>query len=203
MRGVVHGDYFESLAGVAPEALAPALAKGPLVRVELSPRGRPAGASCLLRVAAPPARLWSRIRDLEGLPRLVEMMEAVDRLPPLPDGAERVRVRLRFHLAFLSVRFHFVARVAREEGRLLELTYLEGKVRDLRIRLETAPWGEAGCLLLCRIAFDPFSMGWLANVFLRHHPEIEWGVHAGAALCVAEAARALGEGAVARPAEKV
>ncbi|HOX42527.1 MAG TPA: SRPBCC family protein [Myxococcota bacterium] len=188
--------YLDGLAGLGAadaEGLAASLGPGPLLRVRLDPRGHPAAATCLLRVGAPPARLWRRIRDLDGLPKLVEMMEAVDRLPPLADGGEQVRVRLRFHLAFLSVRFHFTARVTRQEGRWLQLTFLEGKVRDVLIRLETTPLGADGCLLRTHIAFDPRSLGWLLNVFLRHHPEIEWGVHAGAALCVAQAARALAE----------
>jgi hypothetical protein len=190
---------FEHLTGLSglgageAAALADGLGPGPLVRVLVGPGGRPAAAACLLRVHAPPERLWRRIHDLEGLPRLVEMMEAVDRLPPLADGGERVRVRLRFHLAFLSARFHFTARVTREAGRRLQLSYLEGKVRDVLLWLETAPLGADGCLLLTHVGFDPRSLGWLVNVFLRHHPEIEWGVHSGAALCVAEAARALAE----------
>jgi hypothetical protein len=192
----------QELTALGPERVEALLADGPLVRLVLDGRGKPAAAVCLLRVAARPEVLWQRIRALDDLPRLVQMMEAVDRLPPLPDGGEQVRVRLRFHLAFFSVRFHFVARLTREEGRALTLDFLSGKVRDVRIRLETAPLGEDGCVLRTHVGFDPFSMGWLAGIFLRHHPEIEWGVHTGAVLSVAQAARALAEAAALAPEAK-
>mgnify|MGYP006284131603 CR=1 FL=1 len=184
---------FTRLEGIPAAELAALAGRGPLVRIRTDARNRPRGATCLLGAAAPVERIWSGLRDLGALPQLIEMVESLHRLPAEHGQPERVLVRLRFKIAIFSTRFDFTASIERAEGRWLELRYLAGKVRDLLIRLELAAVDAGHSLLLCRVDFDPQSLGWLANIFIRHHPEIEWGIHAGSAVSVAQAARQLAE----------
>jgi ribosome-associated toxin RatA of RatAB toxin-antitoxin module len=186
-------DTLHSLKDESVEELATALAEGPLVRLFNRADGKPRAASGLVLVQAPPERVWECIRDMRSLQRFIEMVESLRVLPPGPSGEELVRVNLRFKIAIFSARFHFVARVAREEDSRVELTYHSGKVRDLAIRLEVAKVPGNRTILHCLVQFDIHSLGWLVNIFVRHHPEIEWGIHAGSAMSIAESVRKMAE----------
>jgi len=175
------------------EELTPLLSAGPLVRIFTRADGKPLEASGMVMVQAPPERVWSCIRDMRSLQRFIQMVESLRMLPPGPQGEELLRVNLRFKIAIFSARFHFVARVERDEGRRVELTYHSGKVRDLTIRFELAPAPQGQTILLCLVRFDIHSLGWLVNIFVRHHPEIEWGIHAGSAMSIADSVRRMAE----------
>ena len=155
----------------------PGPGEGPLVRLQLGADGSPVGAAGALRSAAPPERVWSVIRDVERYPERVPLVHRARR-----DGDD-VAMQLRFRIALLSAKFGFVVTVTSGEERWLELGYVSGEPRDMRLRFEIEPV-EDGRRTLTRIAvsYDIYSLGWLVKFFLRHHPEIQHGVLSGTTL---------------------
>lgn len=183
----------KTLDEVDVSAIAPLLEPGPLVRIFCNEAGRPRGASSLQLVRAPADALWQVVRDPTAFPSFVRMVDSVQRLKADADGEELLRVNLRFKITLFAAKFHFVARVHRVEHQLVELGYVSGKVRDVNIRFEIAPAGDRLALLLCFIGFDQTSLGWLVKLFINHHPEIDWGVHAGSVMSVSASVRAAAE----------
>ena len=67
--------------------------------------------------------------------------------------------------------------------------------RGIRLRFDLTPEdaSESGDGRACRIRgegeFDAGSLGRLAKYFLRHHPEIEFGIFPGVALALIESMR--------------
>ena len=57
-------------------------------------------------------------------------------------------------------------------------------VKDAYIDIEVAPVTDELSILRCAVGFDPLALGWLVKVFLRHHPEIEWGLHTGSVMSI-------------------
>ena len=43
------------------------------------------------------------------------------------------------------------------------------------------------------VGFDQTSLGWLVKIFIRHHPEIDWGVHAGSTMSISSSVRKAAE----------
>jgi hypothetical protein len=156
------------------------------VEVELDGDGRPLGAVATTIVAATPARVWSRIFDVDGYPGIVPMIHKVKR------EGERVHVQLRFRISLFSVGFEFTADVRYEDERWLELRWAAGEPRGLRIRFDLDD-DAAGSRLRAGIWFDVFSLGWLAKYFLKHHPEIQYGIFPGSALVMVESIRKAAE----------
>jgi ribosome-associated toxin RatA of RatAB toxin-antitoxin module len=155
---------------------------GPLIRLLLDERGEPAGALVGARVEATPARLWTLLDDVESYGGRVPMVHRVER-----DG-DRLALQLRFRIALFSVGFAFDATVHRDPGRRLELRWIQGEPRNAHIRYELDPLdGGKATLLHVAVAFDIDSLGWLAKYFLKHHPEIRFGVLTGAALTLLDA----------------
>ena len=75
-----------------------------------------------------------------------------------------------------------------DEGRAMELRYVEGEPRDLRIRHEVHDASvEGASVLFTTVSFDALSLGFLAKYFLKHHPEIRFGVFPGSALTLSDA----------------
>jgi len=159
----------------------------PNIEVEAGPDGTPASATATTRVAAPTARLWSHILDVDRYPTFVPMISKVRR-----DG-DRVHTHLKFKVAFFSVGFDFVADATYEEGKWLDLRWVSGEPRDLHIRFELADAGEGALTLRASISFDPFSLGWLTKYFLKHHPEIRYGIFPGCAYGLADSMRQAAE----------
>ena len=178
---------FESLDGVDAAELATLLETGPLIRIGLR-AGRARAARGLFLVEAPAETLWKYAGDIHQFPSLINMVDSVRHLPPTPDGQDVVRVNLKFKITFLKVKFHFVASVREKEGQHVDLRYHSGKLRDVAIDVEVAPVDENRSVLLSHVGFDPMSLGWLVKAFLRHHPEIEGGLHAGSVMSIAQAA---------------
>ncbi len=171
------------------DTLAPLLHAGPLVHVHTGATGKPQEAHALCMIHAPAERVWTCIRDIRSLQDFIKMIESMQVLPKRNRQQELIRVNLRFKIAFFSARFHFIARVERQEGVGIEFIFHSGKVKDLVIRLELIPVENGHTILSCRVGFDIQALGWLVNLFVRHHPEIEWGIHAGSAMSIAEAVR--------------
>lgn len=158
----------------------------PIIEVEVGPDGTPASATATTRVAAPTARVWSHIADVDRYPQFVPMMSKARR-----DG-DRVHVHLKFKISLFSVGFDFVADAKYEEGRWLELRGVSGDIRDLHIRFELAEV-DGGSTLKATISFDVFSLGWLSKYFLKHHPEIRYGIFPGCAYGLADSLRQVSE----------
>jgi hypothetical protein len=180
-------EALDSLAGLDGAKLPDGLEAGPLLRL-IYRGGRPRAAAALVLVKAPADVLWGIVGDIDRFPKLIRMVHSVRHLPPTPEGVQVVRVNLRFKVAFFSTKFDFVA-TRREVGeRRVEVYYLSGKVRDVAIEIEVLPVSEDRSVLRCHVGFDPLSLGWLVKVFLRHHPEIEWGLHTGSVMSITSAA---------------
>ena len=169
----------------APEAVA--ATRDPLVKVLLGPDGRPAGAVASARIDAPSERVWIILRDLEAYPARIPMVQQI-RLE-----GDRLTMRLAFRIALFTARFGYTAVVRREEGRWLDIQYLSGEPRDLRLRFDLVPAAPAACLLYVAIRFDIKSVGWLVKFFLKHHPEIQNGVFPGSALTLLDSIRRAAE----------
>lgn len=179
-------DALTSLEGISAEGLPEALASGPLLRLHFDGE-RPRASSALMAVAAPADVLWSIVGDIDRFPKLIRMVHSVRHLEPTAAGVDVVKVNLRFKVAFFSTKFDFVATRAVTGDRRVEVHYLSGKVRDVVIELEVLEVDEEHSVLRCHVGFDPLALGWLVKVFLRHHPEIEWGLHTGSVMSIASA----------------
>lgn len=168
----------------APDAIAEA--SGPLVHVNLDSDGQPVSANAATLVESSPERVWNAVSDLNAYARRVPMIDRA-RL----DG-DRVTMDLRFRISLFSVGFAFEAQSQREEGRWIEISHLRGEPRDLSIRFDLSPHGSS-TLLVSRVGFDIHSLGWLVKLFLRHHPEIRYGVYPGCALALLDAMKRTAE----------
>jgi hypothetical protein len=157
------------------------------VRVRMH-QGQPVGASAAATIDRPVARVWDVVEELDAYPRRIPMIHRIRR-----DG-DRITVDLRFKIALFSVGFQFVAALDFEREKWLELRWVSGVPRGIRLRFELEP--EAGgraTLIRGEGEFDIMSVGWLVKVFLRHHPEIRLGVFPGVALALVESMRAAAE----------
>ncbi|HZS37377.1 MAG TPA: SRPBCC family protein [Polyangia bacterium] len=173
----------------ATSLLAPELIKaggGPLIRVTLGPDGIPVAAVAGMRVNATPARAWQVLADVDAYPGRVPMVNRVKR------AGDRVTVQLKFRISLFSVGFEFTAETIAVENRSLELRHVAGEPRELRLRFDVLPDGD-GSLVYAAIGFDVMSLGWLAKYFLRHHPEIQYGIFPGASLALLDSMRRVAE----------
>ena len=93
-------------------------------------------------------------------------------------------------IGFFSVGFQFTAAVTQEPERLIELRWTAGEPRQLRLRftLTSIDDGRA-CLVEGDGEFDVQSLGWLVKYFLKHHPEIQFGIFPGVALVLIDSLR--------------
>lgn len=154
------------------------------IEVMLDGRGLPCGAAAVARVEATPARVYGIFRQIERYPGRVPMIHRAAR------HGGQATIELRFKVALLSARFEFTVDVI-ETADALEMRWVSGEPRGLRIRHEVAPLdGGAAALVRTHIEFDLYSLGWLVKFFLRHHPEIQFGVFSGSALAMLHALRA-------------
>ena len=146
----------------------------------------PFGARAQAIIAAPPERVWQLLTSFERYPEKVPMIHAAT-----VDG-DRLTLALRFRMAIFSTTFEFTARVAREEGHRLTLSWIEGLPREIHVGFDLAPAG-AGTLLICDLRYDIKSLGWVVKYFLKHHPEMALGSYAGTALVLVDAVRRAAE----------
>lgn len=155
----------------------------PLIRLHLGADGVPAGATAGLIIAAAPQRVWEVISNVDGYAGLIPMIHKIHR------EGDRVTVKLKFRISLFSVGFEFVADATRDEGRALELVHVSGEPRALRLRFTLEPTGDGRTVLNAAIWFDMFSLGWLVKFFLKHHPEIQYGVFPGSAVVMVDSIR--------------
>jgi len=160
----------------------------PVVRVRLAPDGRPLAASAEGRIERPVGRVWEVIADVGRYAERVPMIHRVRR-----DG-DRVTVDLRFKITLFSVGFQFTADATYEEEKWLELRWVAGEPRGIRLRFELEPADEGRATVMRSDGeFDADSLGWLAKYFLRHHPEIQYGIFPGVALALLDSMRRAAE----------
>jgi ribosome-associated toxin RatA of RatAB toxin-antitoxin module len=150
----------------------------PVLEVRFGPDGLPAGANARVTIPCAPARVWEVIEALERYPERVPMIDRIRR-----DG-RLVTIGLRFKIALLSVKFHCVVDAAIEAGRSLELSWVSGEPREIRLRFEVEPAEDGKSTLRTDAQFDLSSIGWVSKYFLRHHPEIQYGIFPGVALAL-------------------
>jgi carbon monoxide dehydrogenase subunit G len=154
----------------------------PLVAIELGPEGIPCGAIAAVQLPAPPERVWAVVSDVASYAEHIPMISKVTR------EGDRVKVHLKFRISLLSVGFDFTADGVYQENHWLEMRYVAGEPKDLNIRFDLVPTAM-GTLVHAGCRFDVSSLGWLVKYFLKHHPEIQWGVFPGTALTLLESMR--------------
>lgn len=156
----------------------------PLVRIALGPKGLPIAACAAGRVEASSERVWSVLSDVEQYAVRVPL---IDRVRVRDDAAEFL---LRMKLAFFSVSFSFESEIRQTPGKTLDLRYLRGDPKDIRIRYDVLPLnGGSESAIFVHVGFDIDSLGWLVKFFLKHHPEIQFGVFPGCAVALLESMR--------------
>jgi ribosome-associated toxin RatA of RatAB toxin-antitoxin module len=158
------------------------------VSVETGDTGSPRSATAEGHVASPVARVWEIVSDLSRYPGRLPMIHRVKR-----DG-DRATVQLKFKIALFAVPFEFVVDVLEEHQRWIELRWVSGEPRDLTLRFDLDEAAEGGgCRLRATGAFDVSTIGWMAKYFLRHHPEIGFGIVPGVAVGLLEHMRRAAE----------
>jgi len=156
----------------------------PTVRVRVAKDGRPLGAAASARIERSVKDVWAAVADIEAYAAHLPMVHKVRR-----DGDD-VTFHLKFKIGFFGVGFDFTARAAYEAERWLELTWKSGEPRDIRLRFDLTPLDDGrACLVEGDGEFDLMSLGWLAKYFLKHHPEIQFGIFPGVALVLIDSLR--------------
>lgn len=155
------------------------------VIVDIDEAGLPKAARAEARFERPIADVWKVIDDVDRYADRVPMMHKVRR------SGDRATVDLKFKISLFSVGFQFVVDIEKKHQEFLELRYVSGEPKGIKLRfdLESVDDGKA-CVVRSTGAFDAMSLGWLAKYFLRHHPEIQFGVMPGVAVGLLEAMRA-------------
>ncbi len=163
-----------------------------IVAVQHGPDGRPVSARATAKISRPAAQVWTVITELEKYAGRVPMIHKAKR-----DG-DRVTVDLKFKVSIVSVGFQFVADASYgggDDGKWLELAYVSGEPKELRLRFDLTADDTTSCTLVASGTFDVQSLGWLAKYFLKNHPEIEYGIFPGVVLSLVDAMRRAAEAA--------
>lgn len=156
----------------------------PVVKVRTAPDGKPRGAAAVARIEHPVSVVWAAVSDVERYAKHLPMVHRVRR------REDDLTFDLRFKIGFFSVGFQFQAHATYEAERWLELRWTEGEPRDIRLRFAMAPSDDGrACTVEGDGEFDMMSLGWLAKYFLRHHPEIQFGILPGVALVLIDSLR--------------
>ena len=155
---------------------------GPLIRLHVSPTGKPIGAWGAISISRPLDEAWKTIAEVQHLWDRVPMVHRVD------VGTDRLRMQLRFKIALFAVTFGFEVAIHWIGDHSLELTYLSGEPRDMHLRFDMVSGASAEeTILYVRGSFDVDSVGFLAKYFLKHHPEIRSGIFPGVVVSIMEA----------------
>jgi ribosome-associated toxin RatA of RatAB toxin-antitoxin module len=153
--------------------------------VQIDEAGLPRGATAEARFERPVADVWKVVTDVDKYAERIPMMHRVRM------SGDRATIDLKFKIALFSVGFQFVVDVVREHERSLEMRWVSGEPRGIRLRFDLEPTGDGkACHVKSTGEFDALSLGWLAKYFLKHHPEIQFGVMPGVAVGLLEAMRA-------------
>lgn len=152
--------------------------------VDIDAAGLPCAARAETRLERSVAEVWKVVEDVDRYADRIPMMHRVRR-----DG-DRATVDLKFKVALFSVGFQFVVDVTKKNESSVELRWVSGEPRGIRLRFDLEPLDDGkACQLRSSAEFDAMSLGWLAKYFLRHHPEIQFGVMPGVAVGLLESMR--------------
>ena len=152
--------------------------------VQRDARGYPALASASCWVAAPPTVVWPVVSNVEGYAALVPMLHAVR-----VDGV-LATVQLRVGFGLFGSTFAFVARIEKSSTQTVDLAYVSGEPAGFRLRFSlSAGAAPETTRLQVDLGFDPDSLGWLASLFSKRHPELRYGIVPGCALALLESVR--------------
>jgi carbon monoxide dehydrogenase subunit G len=150
----------------------------------MAPDGHPLGAATTMRIPRSPAAIWAVLSDVE---RFTAKLPMVDRARRRGDTVE---VELKFRVGFFSAGFTFTADATFEDEKWLELRWVSGEPRDIRLRFTLTPVDDGtACLVEGDASFDVQSLGWLVKYFLKHHPEIQHGIFPGVSLVLVDTLR--------------
>lgn len=154
------------------------------VTLAIDAEKRVRSATAVARVDAPVERVWKLVQDVDAYPGRIPMIQRVI------SKDDRATIQLKFRMSLFSIGFEFVVDVVREHERSVELRWVQGEPKGIRLSYFLDPLdGGAACELRSRAEFDLRALGWFAKYFLRHHPEIELGVLPGVAVGLVEAMR--------------
>jgi carbon monoxide dehydrogenase subunit G len=144
----------------------------------------PVGASASSRIDRPVADVWAAVADTARFARHLPMVHRVRRV------GDDVTFDLKFRVGFFSVGFQFTTHSTYEAEKWLELRWTGGEPKDIRLRFELSPADDGrACDVIGDGEFDLQSLGWLVKYFLRHHPEIQYGIFPGVALVLIDSLR--------------
>ena len=137
-----------------------------------------------MRLERPVAEVWRIVEDVDRYADRIPMMHRVRR------DVDRATVDLKFKVALFSVGFQFVVDVDKKHESHVELRWVSGEPRGIRLRFDLEPLDDGKATMLrSSAAFDAMSLGWLAKYFLKHHPEIQFGVMPGVAVGLLQSMR--------------
>lgn len=152
--------------------------------VDIDGAGLPCASRAAMRLDRSVADVWKIVEDVDLYADRIPMMHRVRR------ENDRATVDLKFKVALFSVGFQFVVDVEKKEQSFVELRWVSGEPRGIRLRFDLEPLDDGkACMLRSSAAFDAMSLGWLAKYFLKHHPEIQFGVMPGVAVGLLESMR--------------
>src|SRR5579862_9083326 len=106
---------------------------GPLVRVTLAPDGRPIRAAARGRIEHPVAHVWATIYDTERFARFLPMVNHARR------RGDEITFDLKFRVGFFAAGFQFTTLATYEAERWLDLRWIAGEPRDIRMRFSLTP----------------------------------------------------------------
>ena len=165
-----------------------------MVKVRTAPDGKPLGAAAVARIEHPVPVVWAAVSDVERYAKHLPMVHRVRRRD------DDLTFELRFKIGFFSVGFEFQAHATYEAERSLELRWTGGEPRNIRLRFTLTPTEDGrACTVEGDGEFDVMSLGWLAKYFLRHHPEIQFGIFPGVALVLIDSLRRAADDVAAHP----
>ncbi|MFI5296813.1 MAG: SRPBCC family protein [Polyangiales bacterium] len=162
-------------------------ADAPLMKIVLGADGQPRGAHAAVVVRATPARTWAIVSDVARFSQRVPMIDRVSRVDDI------VSMELKFKIALFSVGFRARMKATIDEGRSVSLQYLDGEPRDIEIRFDLVPTDDGETIFHVYNGFDVLSLGFVTKWFLKHHPEIRFGIVPGSALALAQVLREASE----------
>lgn len=103
-------------------------------------------------IARPPEALFALVNDLERYPAMFPWCRSVDILER-GDGT----MAARLHVRAGGVEFSFATRNTLEPPGLMRMSMLEGPLRSLDGEWRFTPYGDGGCRIDLRLAFEPKS----------------------------------------------
>jgi hypothetical protein len=180
---------FELLEAAAIMIIVPQ-SRNPVIELLRNDRRQSSGARGFAKVSVPQERLRATFDRIEQEGSFKAFVDHIPMVRDLRRERDRFVIELQFKVSILSVRFGATQRLVRESPDAVRFDYIEGEPRGLSLRFAGHPLEGAESLLQVDVGYDIDSLGWLAKHFLKHHPEIRDGAHAGTAVAIVEALRA-------------